>query len=67
MHVGRHKLWDITFGIRWAAAWVERLNAVAKASGDDAGTIVRRVAEREIRRLEKKFGLAPKEDKENGK
>ncbi len=51
--MGRTKLWDAQFRFNWLTAWLDRLRAVAEASGEDAASIARGAIEREIEKREK--------------
>jgi hypothetical protein len=60
-NMGRVKIWDAQFQIKWLDSWVARLRVVAEAGEEDAASIVRRAAEREIEKREKMLGIVPSE------
>lgn len=56
--MGRIKIWDAQFQIKWLDAWLSRLKAVAEAAGEDSASIARAAIEREIVRREKRLGIS---------
>lgn len=56
--MGRIKLWDTQFRIKWLSSWLRRLKAVAHASEEDAAAVARGAIEREVMKREKKLGIA---------
>lgn len=60
--MGRIKVWDAQFQIKWLSSWINRLRAVAEVSEEDAASIARRAIEREIEKREKKLGIVPDQE-----
>jgi hypothetical protein len=60
--MGRIKLWDTQFRIKWLASWLRRLKVVAKAADEDAAAVARRAIEREVEKREKKLRIGAKKE-----
>ncbi|MGC2161248.1 MAG: hypothetical protein WA634_05015 [Silvibacterium sp.] len=60
--MGRIKIWDTQFRIKWLSSWLRRLKAVAKSSDEDAAAVARTAIEREVMKREKKLGITAEKE-----